>query len=38
MELRFSLEGSRTLGVIAIAVIVAVIALLGGVFIRFGRR
>ena len=38
MELRFSLEGSRTLGVIAIAVIVAVIALLAGVFIRFGRR
>jgi uncharacterized membrane protein len=38
MELRFSLEGSRTLGVVAIAVIVAVIALLAGVFIRFGRR
>jgi uncharacterized membrane protein len=38
MELRFSLEGSRTLGVIAIGVIVAVIALLAGVFLRFGRR
>jgi uncharacterized membrane protein len=38
MELRFSLEGSRTLGVVAIAVIAAVVALLAGVFIRFGRR
>jgi uncharacterized membrane protein len=38
MELRFSLEGSRTVGVVAIAVIVAVVAALAGVFIRFGRR
>ncbi len=38
IDLRFALEGSRTLGVIAIAVIVAAFAALVGVFIRFGRR
>jgi uncharacterized membrane protein len=38
IELRFSLEGSRTVGLVAIAVIVAVLAVLAGVFIRFGRR
>lgn len=37
-ELRYSLEGSRTLGVVAIVVIVAAIGLLAFVFVRFGRR
>ena len=38
VDLRFALKGSRTLGVVAIGVIVAAIAVLAGVFIRFGRR
>jgi len=38
VELRFSLKGSRTLGVVAIGVIAAAVAVLSGVFIRFGRR
>jgi uncharacterized membrane protein len=38
LDLRFELQSSRTLGVVAIAVIVAVILLLAGVFVRFGRR
>ena len=38
IDLRFSLEGSRTLGVVAIGVIVVAIAGLVGMFLRFGRR
>ena len=38
IDLRYSLEGSRTLGVLAIVVIVAALAALAGVFVRFGRR
>jgi uncharacterized membrane protein len=38
VDLRFALKGSRTLGVVAIGVIVAAIAVLAGVFMRFGRR
>ncbi|HEX4981581.1 MAG TPA: NEW3 domain-containing protein [Ilumatobacteraceae bacterium] len=38
VDLRFALKGSRTLGVVAIGVIAAAIAVLAGVFIRFGRR
>ena len=38
VDLRFALKGSRTLGVVAIGVIAAAIAVLSGVFIRFGRR
>ena len=38
VDLRFALKGSRTLGVVAIVVIAAAIAMLAGVFIRFGRR
>jgi uncharacterized membrane protein len=37
-DLRYSLEGSRTLGIVAIGVIVAAFALLAGVFVKFGRR
>jgi uncharacterized membrane protein len=37
-DLRYSLEGSRTLGIVAIGVIAAAFALLAGVFIKFGRR
>jgi uncharacterized membrane protein len=37
-DLRYSLEGSRTLGIVAIAVIVAAFAVLAGVFFKFGRR
>jgi uncharacterized membrane protein len=37
-DLRFSLESSRTLGFVAIGVIVAAVLVLVGVFVRFGRR
>ncbi len=37
-DLRYTLKGSRTLGVVAIVVIVAAFALLAGVFVKFGRR
>jgi uncharacterized membrane protein len=38
IDLRYSLEGSRTLGVLAILVIAVAILALAGVFVRFGRR
>lgn len=37
-DLRYSLQGSRTLGIVAIGVIAAAFALLAGVFVKFGRR
>jgi uncharacterized membrane protein len=37
-DLRYSLEGSRTLGIVAIGVIAAAFLLLAGVFVTFGRR
>ena len=37
-DLRYTLEGSRTLGIVAIAVIAAAFILLAGVFVKFGRR
>jgi uncharacterized membrane protein len=37
-ELRYSLKGSRTLGLVAIGVIAAAFAALAGVFVKFGRR
>ncbi len=37
-DLRFTLESSRTLGFVAIGVIVAAVLVLVGVFVRFGRR
>ena len=37
-DLRYSLEGSRTLGVVAIGVIAAAFLVLAGVFVKFGRR
>ena len=37
-DLRYTLEGSRTLGIVAIGVIAAAFILLAGVFIKFGRR
>jgi uncharacterized membrane protein len=38
VDLRYTLEGSRTLGFVAIAVIVAAFGALAGVFVKFGRR
>lgn len=38
VDLRYSLEGSRTLGFVAIAVIAAAFAALTAVFVKFGRR
>jgi len=38
VDLRYTLEGSTTLGVIAIGVIVVAVAALAGVFVKFGRR
>jgi uncharacterized membrane protein len=38
IDLRFALKSSRTIGVVAIIVILAAIAALVGVFVRFGRR
>jgi uncharacterized membrane protein len=37
-DLRYSLEGSRTLGIVAIGVIAAAFLVLAGVFVKFGRR
>jgi uncharacterized membrane protein len=37
-DLRYSLEGSRTLGIVAIGVIAAAFLVLAGVFAKFGRR
>lgn len=38
IDLRFALKSSRTIGVVAIIVIVLAVAALIGVFVRFGRR
>ena len=38
VDLRYTVQGSRTLGFIAIAVIVVAFLALAGVFVRFGRR
>ena len=38
VDLRYTLEGSRTLGFVAIVVIVAAVVVLAGVFVKFGRR
>lgn len=38
IDLRYTVEGSRTLGMIAIGVIVAAFVALGAVFVKFGRR
>jgi uncharacterized membrane protein len=38
IDLRYTVEGSRTLGIIAIGVIVAAFVALGAVFVKFGRR
>ena len=38
VDLRYTLQGSRTLGFVAIAVIVVAFLALAGVFVRFGRR
>jgi uncharacterized membrane protein len=38
LDLRYTVQGSRTLGFIAIAVIVVAFLALAGVFVRFGRR
>jgi uncharacterized membrane protein len=38
VDLRYTLQGSRTLGFLAIGVIVVAFAALAGVFLRFGRR
>lgn len=38
VDLRYTLEGSRTMGLIAIGVIVAAFVALGAVFVKFGRR
>ncbi len=38
VDLRYTLQGSRTLGFVAIGVIVIAFAALAGVFIKFGRR
>jgi uncharacterized membrane protein len=38
VDLRYTLEGSRTLGIVAIGVIAAAAAVLIGVFVKFGRR
>lgn len=38
LDLRFALEASRTLGLVAIGVIVLAVAVLAGVVLRFGRR
>lgn len=38
IELRYTVEGSRALGIAGVALIVAAVAILGGVFWRFGRR
>ena len=38
VDLRFTLQSSRTLGIVAIGVIAAAVLVLVGVFLRFGRR
>ncbi|MET0146462.1 MAG: NEW3 domain-containing protein [Ilumatobacteraceae bacterium] len=38
LDLRFGVQGSRTLGIVAIGVIVVALAALAGVFVKFGRR
>ena len=38
VDLRYTVEGSRTLGVVAVGVIVAAFVALAAVFVRFGRR
>jgi len=38
LDLRYTLQGSRTLGVVAIGVIVIAFLALAGVFVKFGRR
>jgi uncharacterized membrane protein len=38
VDLRYTLQGSRTLGFIAIGVIVVAFLALAGIFVRFGRR
>jgi uncharacterized membrane protein len=38
VDLRYTLQGSRTLGFLAIGVIVVAFLVLAGVFVRFGRR
>ncbi len=38
VDLRYTLQGSRTLGFVAIGVIVVAFLALAGVFVRFGRR
>jgi uncharacterized membrane protein len=38
VDLRYTLQGSRTLGFLAIGVIVVAFAALAGVFLKFGRR
>lgn len=38
IDLRYAVEGSRALGVAGVGMIVAAVAVLGGVFWRFGRR
>ena len=38
LDLRYTLEGSRTLGFVAIGVIIAAFVALAGVFVKFGRR
>ena len=38
LDLRFALEGSRTLGLLAIGVIVIAFGALAGLFVKFGRR
>jgi uncharacterized membrane protein len=37
-DLRYSLQGSKTLGIVAIGVIAAAVLVLAGVFVKFGRR
>jgi uncharacterized membrane protein len=38
IDIRYSLQGSRLLGLVAVAVIAAAFAGLAGVFVKFGRR
>ena len=38
VDLRYTVEGSRTLGFVAIGVIAAAFVALAGVFVKFGRR
>lgn len=38
VDLRYTVKGSRTLGVVAVGVIVVAVGALAGLFVRFGRR